>query len=182
MLALTACFAGMVSSGARYHARLSAVSDTPPPQSPAPCGCGAIHNAGETPCLPSVMYQRDKLSEENKRLRKALGDAENLLVNEDPVPAQHFSPGEYIAEELQERSKTETDFVNETGLFTLQRIHGIIYHDHVYTREEAQIIADYFGTSVELWLGLLAVHFDGCARDILAARDTDAPVDGAPST
>lgn len=93
------------------------------------------------------------------------------MSDDERIPAMHFSPGELLAEELQERGKTEADMVKDTGRFTLQRIHGIIYHDEVFTREEAQYIADYFGTSVDLWLNLLAGHIAGCARDILAEQE-----------
>ena len=86
------------------------------------------------------------------------------------VPAEYFAPGEYLAEMLQDRGLTEFDLANDTVGLTLARVHGIIYQDHVFTEDEAKVIAAYMGTSTELWLGLQAAHFAGVCRELEAER------------
>ena len=75
------------------------------------------------------------------------------------VLAEHFAPGEYLAEMLRDRGLMPAI----PGL-TMARVHGIIYHDEVFTEDEARVIAAYMGTSAELWLGLQAAHFEA-SRD-----------------
>jgi plasmid maintenance system antidote protein VapI len=79
-------------------------------------------------------------------------------------PAQTFAPGEYIAEMLHDRGLTEYGIASSAGL-TLARVHGIIYHEHVYTEAEAVVIGKYLGTTTELWLNLQAAHLDAACRE-----------------
>ena len=86
------------------------------------------------------------------------------------VPAEHFAPGVFLAEMLQARGLTEFDLANDTVGLTLARVHGIIYHDHMFNEDEAKVIAAYMGTSAELWLNMQTVHFDGLFRELEASR------------
>ena len=86
------------------------------------------------------------------------------------VPAEQTAAGAFIAEFLQDRGLTEFDLANDTVGLSLARVHDIIYHDLVFTEEEAKIIGDYFNTSAELWLNLQAAYFEKVCHDIAEAQ------------
>ena len=86
------------------------------------------------------------------------------------VPAEYFAPGVFLAEMLQARGLTEFDLANDTVGLTLARIHGIIYHDHMFNEDEAKVIAAYVGMSTEWLLNTQTVHFDGLFRELEASR------------
>ena len=73
------------------------------------------------------------------------------------IPAEVFSPGEFLAEELEAREWTQTDLAEI--LDCPQCIADeIIAGKRNITSEMAQKLAVAFGTSIELWLNLEAAY------------------------
>ena len=85
-------------------------------------------------------------------------------------PAATFSPGEHIAEGLQERGVSEIQFANKLG-WHLTKTHRIICHDGIMSSEDIKAVAAYFGTSEKLWENLQVSHHyrDAAYREAGAA-------------
>lgn len=84
------------------------------------------------------------------------------------LPAETFSPGEYLAEMLQGHGMTELDLANRIGR-PLAWVHWLINHDGLsstITQVEAEAFAAIFGTSAELWLNLQSAHFEAVCREL----------------
>ena len=71
----------------------------------------------------------------------------------DRIPAEVFSPGEYIRDELEARDWTQADLAFILGR-PLQTINEIIAGKRAITIETAKGLAKAFGTSAEFWMNL----------------------------
>lgn len=71
------------------------------------------------------------------------------------VPAEAFSPGEYLRDELDERGWTAAEFAEILGR-PAQAVSEILNDRKEITPETAIAIAEALGTSAELWLNLQA--------------------------
>lgn len=89
---------------------------------------------------------------------------------EELIPAEVFSPGEYIRDELEARGWTQDDLATITGR-PLSAVSQIITGKRSISADWAAALADAFGTSVELWLRLEADYLAHHAqRDPKRAR------------
>lgn len=69
------------------------------------------------------------------------------------TPAEVFSPGEYLRDELAERSWTEAEFAEVAGL-PLQAVSEIRKEDREITPKTTLAFSRPLGTTPELWLNL----------------------------
>ncbi len=73
------------------------------------------------------------------------------------VPAEVFPPGEFLAEELEARGWSQTDFAEILGR-PPRLVNEIIQGKRAISTETARGIADALGTSAEYWLNLEAIY------------------------
>ncbi len=73
------------------------------------------------------------------------------------IPAQHFSPGYYIREELEAREWTQEDFAEIIGR-PLVAVNQIITGKRAVTPDTAKALAEAFGTSAQVWLNLESAY------------------------
>jgi HTH-type transcriptional regulator/antitoxin HigA len=69
------------------------------------------------------------------------------------VPAEVFSPGEFIAEELNARGWSISEFADMLSI-SASELNLIVSGSRAIGREMAKAIGDAFGTSAEVWLNL----------------------------
>ena len=69
------------------------------------------------------------------------------------MPAEVFSPGEYLRDELAERCWTDAQFAEIAGL-SPQAVSAILGGELEITNETALAFSRSFGTTPELWLNL----------------------------
>ncbi len=69
------------------------------------------------------------------------------------IPAEVFSPGDFIREELEARGLTRSDLAEILGR-PLQAANEIVTGKKAISPEIAQGLGDAFGTGPELWMNL----------------------------
>jgi addiction module HigA family antidote len=72
--------------------------------------------------------------------------------------AQNFSPGEFIFDELNERSWSICEFAEIAGI-SEQTIKKIIAGEKEITADIAKKISDAFGTSADVWINISNRYF-----------------------
>lgn len=77
--------------------------------------------------------------------------------------ADVFPPGEFLAEELEERGWSQLDFAAMTGKDT-QTISEVITGQRAIEPETARVFAEALGTSAEVWLNLVSQYRLGLRR------------------
>ena len=85
-------------------------------------------------------------------------------------PAEIFSPGEYLRDELAERGWTQNDLAKVIDR-PLQAVNEIIKGNKRITADTAKAIAKAFGTSPELWLNMQTYY------DLHSASDADPKIE-----
>ncbi len=73
------------------------------------------------------------------------------------MPAEVFSPGEYLRDELEERGWTVPEFAVITGQ-PVQTVSEILNAKQVITTVTARSLSEALGTSAELWLNLQTAY------------------------
>jgi HTH-type transcriptional regulator/antitoxin HigA len=87
-------------------------------------------------------------------------------------PAEVFSPGEFIREELEARGWTQGDLAEIMGR-PVQVVNGIVLGKKIITPRTAQELAAAFGTSAEMWMNLQTAYSlsrEFCPHDEIARR------------
>jgi len=84
-------------------------------------------------------------------------------------PAVVYSPGEYIAEFLQNRGQTELDLANALG-WKLEKVHAVVAHDRFMEEGDLVQLAHHFETSAQLWRNLQAAHFEKLCEEASATE------------
>ena len=87
-------------------------------------------------------------------------------------PAEVFSPGEFIREELEARGWTQGDLAEIMGR-PIQVVNGIILGKKIITPRSAQELAAAFGTSAEMWMNLQTAYSlsrESCPHDEIVRR------------
>lgn len=69
------------------------------------------------------------------------------------APAEVFSPGEFIKDELEARGWAHEDLAEVIGM-SLRQVQNLIGGKSRITAETAQLLAQAFGTSAEVWMNL----------------------------
>lgn len=73
------------------------------------------------------------------------------------TPAEAFTPGEYLRDELEERGWTVTEFADVIG-WPIQAVSEILNAKKSITPDTALSLSEALGTSAELWLNLQTAH------------------------
>jgi HTH-type transcriptional regulator/antitoxin HigA len=87
-------------------------------------------------------------------------------------PAEVFSPGEFIREELEARGWTQGDLAEIMGR-PIQVVNGIFSGNKIITPRTAQELAAAFGTSAEMWMNLQTAYslsLESCQHDEIVRR------------
>ena len=87
-------------------------------------------------------------------------------------PAEVFSPGEFIREELEARGWTQGDLAEIMGR-PIQVVNGIVLGKKIITPRTAQELAAAFGTSAEMWMNLQTAYSlsrEFCPHDEIVRR------------
>jgi HTH-type transcriptional regulator/antitoxin HigA len=75
-------------------------------------------------------------------------------------PAEVFSPGEFIREELEARGWTQGDLAEIMGR-PIQVVNGIVIGKKIITPRTANELAAALGTSAEMWTNLQTAYSQG---------------------
>ena len=73
------------------------------------------------------------------------------------MPAEVFSPGEYLRDELEERGWSVTEFAEIAGQ-AVQMVSEILNAKKAITPETARSFSEALGTGAELWLNLQTAY------------------------
>jgi len=71
----------------------------------------------------------------------------------NPMPAEAFSPGDFIREEMETRGWLPADLARRAG-WSIRFLKGLIDGKRALTADAALALADAFGTSAEYWMNL----------------------------
>src|SRR5262245_31684336 len=78
-------------------------------------------------------------------------------MNMETRPAEVFTPGEFIKDEIDTRGWTQADLAEILGR-PLQMVNELIAGKRSVTPETAQGLGDAFGTGAELWMNLESAY------------------------